>query len=415
VIPFQAGDRVCGYKKSFQSLFQEDAFEFGVGRLDFHLDGLRGVRVGHLLPFLLAQFLEQLFGDGDLALARAVAHAGGIVDDGADERVVEPYLLSHVAHDDLAEIAADADGQQPARGDGLLYPEPDGGAVGPAWGVNSEYGRLHDVLLCEPVHFEWLPTSSISRATLRSGAKFDRQLALKQHREMVQAYEDAGVTVHYLETDEALPYQVYARDSSFMTPYGAVVTQMHQWWRRGEYAPVIRFYQSRGIPIFKMVTAAAFEGGDFDVIEPGAVLIGYCGERTQEPAARQVKGWMEEKGWEVKLAPIAEHYVHIDLMVCMLAPKMAAVCPDITDDRLLDWLRSKDIEMVPVDYRDTMELGCNVMSLGDGKIISTARSKALNRTLRAAGFSVYDPDMTMFTMGGGGVHCMAQALRRDPV
>ena len=40
-----------------------------------------------------------------------------------------------------------------------------------------------------------------------------------------------------LDPDEALPYQVYARDSSFMTPWGAVVTQMHQWWRRGEYAP----------------------------------------------------------------------------------------------------------------------------------------------------------------------------------
>jgi N-dimethylarginine dimethylaminohydrolase len=232
---------------------------------------------------------------------------------------------------------------------------------------------------------------------------------------MVQAYEDAGVAVHFLAPDEALPYQVYARDSSFMTPYGAVVTQMHQWWRRGEYAPVIRFYQSKGIPIFDMITAAAFEGGDFDVIEPNTVLIGFCGERTQEPAALQVKGWLEPRGWEVKLAPIAEHYVHIDLMVCMLAPKLAAVCPDTTEDWVLDWLKAKKIELVPVNYRDTMELGCNVMSLGDGKIISTAQSKALNKTLRAAGFTVYDPDMTMFTLGGGGVHCMAQALRRDPV
>jgi N-dimethylarginine dimethylaminohydrolase len=232
---------------------------------------------------------------------------------------------------------------------------------------------------------------------------------------MAQAYEDAGVAVHYLEPDPDLPYQVYARDSSFMTPYGAVVTQMHQWWRRGEYAPVIRFHQSKGIPIFNMITASAFEGGDFDVIEPNCVLIGFCGERTQEPAAQQVKRWLEPKGWEVKLAPIAEHYVHIDLMVCMLAPKMAAVCLDTTDDWILDWLKSKKIELVPVNYKDTMGLGCNVMALGDSKIISTAASKALNATLRAAGFKVYDPDVSMFTMGGGGVHCMAQALRRDPV
>ncbi len=283
------------------------------------------------------------------------------------------------------------------------------------WGANSEYGVLRDVLLCKPDYFQWLPTSSISKATLRSGDTFDRQLAQKQHGEMVQAYEESGVTVHYLDPEEALPYQVYARDSSFMTPYGAVVTQMAQWWRRGEYAPVIRFYQETGIPIFNMVTASSFEGGDFDIIEPECVLIGFCGERTQEPAAKQVQGWFEDRGWEVKLAPMAEHYVHIDLMVCMLGHKLAAVCLDTTDDWIIDWLKAKKIEIIPVSYRDTMELGCNVVALGNDKVISTAASKDLNSRLRAQGFEVFDPDVSMFTRGGGGVHCMAQALRRDPV
>jgi N-dimethylarginine dimethylaminohydrolase len=282
------------------------------------------------------------------------------------------------------------------------------------WGADSEYGVLTDVLLGPADNFHWLPTSSISKATLASGAVFDHDLAMRQHAEMVDAYRDAGVAVHTLPADPALPYQVYARDSSFMTPYGAVVTQMAQWWRRGEYAPVIRFYQEREIPIFNMVTAGSFEGGDFDVIEPGCVLIGYCGERTQEQSARQVGGWFEAEGWEVMLEPIAEHYVHIDLMVCMLAPKLAAVCLDTTSDRVLDWLRSKRIELVPVSYRDTMQLGCNVVALGNDRILSTATSKDLNTRLRALGFTVYDPDMSMYLMGGGGVHCMCQAVHREP-
>jgi N-dimethylarginine dimethylaminohydrolase len=283
------------------------------------------------------------------------------------------------------------------------------------WGANSEYGVLRDVLLCRPDNFRWLPTSSISKATLASEAVFDYDLAMRQHTEMVDAYRGAGVNAHFLEPDPALPYQVYARDSSFMTPSGAVVTQMAQWWRRGEYAPVIRFYQTSGIPIYNMVTAGSFEGGDFDVIEPGCVLIGYCGERSQEQAARQVGGWLEAEGWEVRLQPIAEHYVHIDLMVCMLAPKLAAVCLDTTDEGVISWLREKRIELVPVSYRDTMRLGCNVVSLGNDRVISTAESVELNGKLRSLGLTVYDPDVTMFTLGGGGVHCMCQSLRRDPV
>jgi N-dimethylarginine dimethylaminohydrolase len=67
-----------------------------------------------------------------------------------------------------------------------------------------------------------------------------------------------------------------------------------------------------------------------------------------------------------------------------------------------------------VTYRDTLKLGCNVVALGNDRVLSTAESKELNAKLRALGFTVYDPDVSMFTLGGGGVHCMCQALRRDP-
>ena len=155
--------------------------------------------------------------------------------------------------------------------------------------------------------------------------------------------------------------------------------------------------------------------GDFNLIEPGAVLVGYTGNRTEQRAARQVGGWMKNEGWEVKYAAIDEFYVHIDLMICMLAPKCAAVCLDTTPTDVLDWMKDKKIEMIPVGFRDTMNLECNVVSLGNDRIMSTAAAKNLNSKLRANGFEVYDPDMTMFTDAGGGVHCMAQPLKRDPV
>ena len=88
----------------------------------------------------------------------------------------------------------------------------------PDWGVDSEYGRLLDVLLCPPDHFRWLPTSAISRATLASDLVFSREDAVKQHAEMVSVYEDNGVNVHLLEPDPHLPYQVFARDSSINVP-----------------------------------------------------------------------------------------------------------------------------------------------------------------------------------------------------
>jgi N-dimethylarginine dimethylaminohydrolase len=287
------------------------------------------------------------------------------------------------------------------------------------WGITSEYGVLRDVLLGSADCFRWLGEenaqySALVRESLRKGRRFDRDLALRQYGEMVDAYREAGVALHFLEARDELGYGVYARDSSFMTPFGAVVCQLANPRRRGEYATTLRFYLEHEIPVYDLVSAGNFEGGDFNLIEPGCVLVGYTGGRSEEVAAKQVGGWMEREGLEVVYAPIDEFYVHIDLMVCLLAEKLAAVCLDTTEPELVDWLRSRGIEIVPVSFRDTMGLGCNVVALGNDRVLSVAQSVELNAKLRALGFTVYDPDMSQFLEAGGGVHCMCQPLRRDP-
>ena len=297
--------------------------------------------------------------------------------------------------------------------------EQGGTAVLEDWGINSEYGVLRDVLLGSPDAFRWLGEenaqySALVRDTLRRGYRFDRDLALRQHAEMADAYRQVGVGVHLLDASEEQPYGVYARDSNFMTPFGAVVTQLANPRRRGEYANVLRFYLSHDIPVYDLVSAGNFEGGDFNMIAPGCVLIGYTGLRGEEVAARQVGGWMEAEGIEVRYAPIDEYYVHIDLMVCMLAEKLAAVCLDTTDPDIVAWIEAKGIEVVPVSFRETMGLGCNVVALGNDRVLSSTAAPELNARLRALGFEVYDPDMSQFQLAGGGVHCMCQPLRREP-
>lgn len=163
-----------------------------------------------------------------------------------------------------------------------------------AGGVQDETSPLLDVLVGPAQNFEWLPTSAISKAALAGERQLKTGDAEAAHAEIVSAYEDAGARVHRLPPDPALPYQVFSRDSSVWASDGPIVTQMHQWWRRGEYGPVLDFYASAGIEVAHKVTAAAFEGGDLVLPAPGVALIGHCEERTQEPAARQVARWLEE-------------------------------------------------------------------------------------------------------------------------
>jgi N-dimethylarginine dimethylaminohydrolase len=162
-----------------------------------------------------------------------------------------------------------------------------------------------------------------------------------------------------------------------------------------------------------MVTAGTFEGGDFNVIEEGCVLIGCGGARTQEEGARQVASWFEREGWETRLAFFDEYYVHIDLMVVPVAHKLTAVCLECTEPALVQWLRTKGHEIIDVPFRDTVNLGCNFMSLGRDRVIAPKASRTLIEVLRARGFEVAAVDMSEISKTGGGIHCMAQALRRD--
>jgi arginine deiminase len=281
------------------------------------------------------------------------------------------------------------------------------------WGVDSETGILRDVLLCRPDHYRWLPYNTVACQTLASRAAIDPAALRRQYGEFEAALEEAGVRRHYLEPDPVLPYQVYTRDSSLLTPWGMAVLQLMRPQRRGETASVITFYEAAAIPRWHWSTAGSIEGGDIHIVRPGLVIVGCSGERTTREGAEQLCGWFRAAGWETRIELFADYFLHFDLLFCMVAPALAVACTDVLEPAFLDWLREHRIELIPVPYRETMQLGCNLLALGRERVISPAGARELNQRLRAHGIEVLAPDLSLFTRGGGGAHCMSLPLARD--
>jgi N-dimethylarginine dimethylaminohydrolase len=293
---------------------------------------------------------------------------------------------------------------------------PGGGTPSAApWGVDSEYGILRDVLVGPVDHFSWQAGNAVAERAERVGLRFDFGIAQRQYAEMLDVYRQAEVTVHTLPASPELPYQIFARDSSVMTPWGAVIMQLQKPYRRGEYAACLRFYLDAGIPIYDLVTAGNVEGGDFMVLQPGVAACGFSGERSIEPAVRQLQAWFEAEGWEFHTYAFDAHFLHLDVQIGMLAPGLAVVCVEAVEPELLAWLEAKGIRVVPIPYGDAMQLGSNVVALGKERVLVPASSKNLVAACRAEGLTVFDPDVAMIGNGGGAVHCMCQALRRDSV
>ena len=79
------------------------------------------------------------------------------------------------------------------------------------------------------------------------------------------------------------------------------------------------------------------------------------------------------------------------------------------------WCRDHQIRLIDTGYRAAMEdMACNVLALGQDRVISPRHSSATNAALRAEGLTVLDPELRLFAHGGGSAHCMSMALARDP-
>jgi N-dimethylarginine dimethylaminohydrolase len=262
-----------------------------------------------------------------------------------------------------------------------------------------------------------VPLNSISAVTFANQQSmnhcFDKERAMQQHQRMVEVYEENGVRCHFAKADEGLPSSIFTRDSSFMTPWGAVIASIQTPPRRRDYAVVSEFYRSAGIPIWKWVTADHFEGGDFVIVKPGVTLLGWSGDRSTRAGAEQVAKWMSEQGWQAFIVPIPPQFVHMDAVVVMLEKGMALVCEDALPPYAIDWLDKQEIRRISVSYGDCVKLGGNLVSLGGRRVLSMAHNLNVNAQLEAEGFEVHVVEYDMFTLGGGGVHCSCHELHRE--
>jgi arginine deiminase len=284
----------------------------------------------------------------------------------------------------------------------------------PRWTAASETAHLREVLVCPPDHYRWLPTNTIARRTLAESRQTPtRHHLMAQHAELVAAMEEAGVRVHRLRPEPHLPYMVYTRDSVVVTHRGPVLCQLERPQRRGEYAGLIDFHAAHDSAFWRKSSAGTLEGGDIHILRPGLAAIGHSGGRTDEAGAEQLAGWLRAEGWEVRVEPFDEHFLHLDVLFCMAAPGLAVACLDVLDPGFIGWLKEHGIRCIPVSYRDVMNLGCNILALGEGRVVSARGSTALNAALRAEGLAVLDPELSLFTLGGGGPHCLTCPLSRE--
>jgi len=76
-------------------------------------------------------------------------------------------------------------------------------------------------------------------------------------------------------------------------------------------------------------------------------------------------------------------------------------------------LKSRGYSLIDIDYSERETLACNVLSLGNKRLLAVAENQKTNQKLRQAGFDVRTfPGSELCVNGGGGPTCLTRPLLR---
>ncbi len=277
---------------------------------------------------------------------------------------------------------------------------------------------LRRVLVCSPKAAGWGSANQAWR-DLGYFHEPDEELAEAQHESLVEVLESAGAEVLFLPADEALGLDaVYTHDASFPTDRGMILMHPGKAARRDEASRHEILFESLGVPILgRIKPPGSTEGGDIVWLDADTILIGE-GYRTNAEGIDQLRKLVAPMGVEVRKAPLPHGpgpgaCLHLMSLMSVLDEKVMLVdLPWLAVETVRD-LEERGFHLVPIDSSERDSLACNVLALGNRKLLAIEANEKTNSRLEDEGFEVPTfPGSEVSANGSGGPTCLTRPFLR---
>ncbi|MGD8626428.1 MAG: arginine deiminase family protein [Anaerolineae bacterium] len=286
------------------------------------------------------------------------------------------------------------------------------GAQWAACGVDSEWARLQAVLLHRPGAD--LGTGDPDSAQML--AVIDTDLARHQHDNLARAYGELGVTVYYVEPDEAAPPNlIFVADLLFMTPEGAIVGRPASTVRAGEERFVAHRLAALGVPILRTVRGrGVFEGADAAWIDDRTVLLA-TGLRTNGEGAAQVTALLAEMEIDVVQCGLPYGAMHLMGQLRLVSPDLAIAWPGRVPYAAVEALRVRGYRVLFLpDEKEAIEgMALNFVTLGPGQVLMPAGNPVTQAFYETAGITCHTVEVGELLKAAGGIGCLTGVLQRE--
>jgi len=281
-------------------------------------------------------------------------------------------------------------------------------------------GPLQRVLVCSPRSAGWDQPQKLSAwRELGFHHQPDFATAQAQHDALFRELHAVGAELMELPASPELSLDAaYAHDASLATDFGLIALRPGKSNRVVEGQHQAAFARQSGIPVFGEMTApGTAEAGDMIWLDSKTLLIGN-GYRTNAAGIQQMRDMLAPKGVEVLSAPLPygsgpSACLHLMSLISLLDERTAIVDLPWLAVETVEMLRSRGFQFVEIDYSERDTLACNVLALGNRRLLAIEENRRTNDRLRTAGFEVRTfPGSELCINGSGGPTCLTRPLLR---
>ena len=285
-------------------------------------------------------------------------------------------------------------------------------ATGRAYGAQSMTAPLLDVLVKTPGPAFAAAYDEIAHGFLRH---VDLETARREHDGLVDTLTRLGTRVHVLDAETDDPDLVYVFDPLLIADGGAIPLRPGKPNRAGEPGVLEAWTRARGIPTLGRIEApGTLEGGDTFWLRPDLLCVGRT-LRTNDAGARQLASIV---GGDVRVFDVPywkgpDELVHLLSVISPVADDIAVVFLPLLPAGLYALLADLGIRLVEVPEEEYPTLGCNVLAVRPGVVVTAEGNDVTRSRLEAAGVEVHAvPLREVGENGSGGVTCLTRPVLR---
>lgn len=278
------------------------------------------------------------------------------------------------------------------------------------YGVTSMTGALRRVAVRAPA-----PASDFARAHWAQPLNVD--LLLEQHAAFVGILQRLGCDVLELPPLEGLPDSCFTYDPAFTVSDGVIALRSAKAVRVGEGERLAADLAAAGVPtVASLSGSATADGGDMFWLDDTTLAVGRS-YRTNAVAVAQLSEILRPRGIRVEVYDVPhdqgpEWCLHLMSVVSPVREDLAVVYERLAPVAMLEELRRRGVEFLPVPEEDWLTLGCNVLAVSPGVAVIASGNDATAEALAARGCEVHVYAASEITKGEGGPTCLTRPVWR---